>query len=164
LRHKGWIQKAASIRELATITGLPADTLESTVTRFNEFAAAGVDLDFRRGEGLWQRHKSRARYGKPGNPALGGLARPPFYAIRFNRSLLGTKGGARTDEKGRVLRQDGSVISGLFAAGLVMANPIGTRAVGPGTTIGPCLTWGYICGLSLLNEVSGDEGATQPLT
>jgi 3-oxosteroid 1-dehydrogenase len=31
-----------------------------------------------------------------------------------------------------------------------MANPIGTRAVGAGTTIGPCMTWGYICAKSIL--------------
>jgi 3-oxosteroid 1-dehydrogenase len=33
-----------------------------------------------------------------------------------------------------------------------MANPIGTKAVGAGTTLGPCLTWGYICGLALTGE------------
>jgi len=75
----------------------------------------------------------------------------------FNRSILGTKGGARTNEQGQVLRPDGSIISGLYAAGLAMANPIGTRAVGPGTTIGPNLTWGFICGEALLrdNRVQG---------
>ena len=71
-------------------------------------------------------------------------------AISLNRSLLGTKGGARTDPSGRVLREDGSVIGGLYCAGNAMANPIGTRALGAGTTIGPCMTWGYICGGSLL--------------
>jgi 3-oxosteroid 1-dehydrogenase len=45
-----------------------------------------------------------------------------------------------------VLRPDGSVIAGLFAAGVAMANPIGTRGVGTGTTIGPNLAWGYIVG------------------
>jgi 3-oxosteroid 1-dehydrogenase len=33
-----------------------------------------------------------------------------------------------------------------------MANPIGSKAIGAGTTIGPCLTWGYICGQNLLRE------------
>ena len=56
---------------------------------------------------------------------------------------------------GQVLRPDGSVIAGLYAAGLAMANPIGTRAVGPGTTIGPNLTWGFICGNSLLADNRG---------
>jgi 3-oxosteroid 1-dehydrogenase len=51
-----------------------------------------------------------------------------------------------------VLRPDGSRIAGLYCAGVAMANPIGTKAVGAGTTIGPCLTWGYICGQSLLRE------------
>lgn len=40
---------------------------------------------------------------------------------------LGTKGGVRTDVKGRVLRDDNSVIEGLYAAGNVstpvMATP-----------------------------------------
>jgi 3-oxosteroid 1-dehydrogenase len=43
-------------------------------------------------------------------------------------------------------------IASLYAAGLAMANPIGTRAVGPGTTIGPNLTWGYICGSTITGE------------
>jgi 3-oxosteroid 1-dehydrogenase len=30
-----------------------------------------------------------------------------------------------------------------------MAHPIGTKAVGAGTTIGPCLTFGYIAGKSI---------------
>jgi 3-oxosteroid 1-dehydrogenase len=70
--------------------------------------------------------------------------------MSFNRSIVGTKGGARTNPKGEVLRPDGTVITGLYAAGNVMANPIGTRAVGAGTTIGPCMTWGYICAKSIL--------------
>jgi 3-oxosteroid 1-dehydrogenase len=70
----------------------------------------------------------------------------------INRSILGTKGGARTNAKGQVLRNDGTIINGLYAAGLAMANPIGTRAVGPGTTIGPNLTWGFICANTIVNE------------
>ena len=72
--------------------------------------------------------------------------------MSFNRSLLGTKGGVRTNSKGQALRPDGSVIPGLYAAGLAMANPIGTRALGAGTTLGPNLTWGFICAESLLGD------------
>ena len=46
-------------------------------------------------------------------------------------------------------RGDGRVIAGLYCAGLAMANPIGTKGVGAGTTIGPCLTFGYIAGKSI---------------
>ena len=64
----------------------------------------------------------------------------------FKASFLGTKGGARTDRYARALRPDGSVIEGLYAAGNVMANSFGSKGVGAGTTLGPCLTWGFIAG------------------
>jgi 3-oxosteroid 1-dehydrogenase len=50
------------------------------------------------------------------------------------------------------MRADGGMIPGLYAAGLSMANPIGTRALGAGTTLGPNLTWGFICGEALLQD------------
>jgi 3-oxosteroid 1-dehydrogenase len=77
---------------------------------------------------------------------------PPFYAAPYDRGILATKGGPRTNARGQVLRTDGSVIAGLYCAGVAMANPIGSKAAGAGSTIGPCLTWGRICGLSLLND------------
>lgn len=157
-QQQGWLIQAASIEALAGRMGIPAPALAQTVERFNAFCRNGRDEDFRRGEGLWERHKSGARRGRAGNPALGGIDAAPFYAVPFNRSILGTKGGARTNAHGQVLRGDGSAIPGLFAAGLTMANPIGTRAVGPGTTIGPCLTWGYICG----NRIAENQPADIP--
>ncbi|KYB46051.1 hypothetical protein AB664_27480 [Brucella anthropi] len=72
----------------------------------------------------------------------------------MNRSIIGTKGGPRTNEFGQVVRQDGSIIPGLYAAGLAMANPIGTRAVGAGTTLGPNLTWGFISAETILKQNS----------
>jgi len=146
-KSPGWLVRAPSLRDLAGKIKLPAAELKSTVARYNEFCAKGKDLDFRRGESLWERFKA----GGPGR-ALAPIERPPFCAMPLNRSILGTKGGARTNARGQVLRPDGSVISGLYAAGLAMANPIGTRAVGPGTTIGPNLTWGFICGESLVKD------------
>jgi 3-oxosteroid 1-dehydrogenase len=128
---------------------IPARALERTVARFNEFCRKGRDEDFRRGEDTWERYKSGANGNTTDNPSLGPIQRRPFYAMSFNRSILGTKGGARTDASGRVLREDRSIVPGLYCAGNAMANPIGTRAVGPGTTIGPCMTWGYICANSL---------------
>ncbi|MBN9033436.1 MAG: FAD-binding protein [Rhizobiales bacterium] len=147
-----WLRKARSLGELARRIGLPAAELERTVARYNGFCAAGKDQDFGRGESEWEQFKAGGK-----DAALATVEKGPFYAMPFNRSILGTKGGARTNEHGQVLREDGSLISGLYAAGLAMANPIGTRAVGPGTTIGPNLTWGYICGEALLrdNRVQG---------
>jgi len=147
-RHKpGWLIRAASLEALAAKTGLPAAALAATVARYNQFCRDGKDLDFHRGESAWEQFKAGGA-----NAAMAPVERAPFYAMPLNRSILGTKGGARTNAKGQVLRSDGTVIAGLYAAGLAMANPIGTRAVGPGTTIGPNLTWGYICGSTLIDE------------
>jgi len=149
-----WIRKAPTLAALAAGTGLPADALERTVTRFNRFCAEGRDSDFGRGETVWQRY--RAGIGEGGqNVTLGPIEQPPFVAIPLNRSILGTKGGARTDDRARALRPDGSVIEGLLCAGLAMANPFGTRSVGAGTTIGPNMTWGFVAA----NTVLGNEAA-----
>ncbi len=147
-RHEPrWIIKAPTLAALAEQIGLPADALIATVSRFNGFCAQGKDADFARGESLWEMKK----FGGPASQ-LKPIERPPFVAISFNRSILGTKGGVRTNAKGQALRQDGSVIPGLYAAGLTMANPIGTRALGAGTTLGPNLTWGFICAEALLRD------------
>jgi len=141
----GWIIRAGSIGELAGLIGISATVLAETIARFNRFCASGVDADFHRenGPGL---HGDSARFAA--------IRHPPFLAIPFNRSFVSTKGGPRTNARGEVVRQDGSVIGGLYCAGVAMANPIGTRAVGAGTTIGPNLAWGYICGQSLLASAS----------
>ncbi|WP_342642372.1 FAD-dependent oxidoreductase [Rhodoligotrophos ferricapiens] len=137
--------KAQSLDELAAKTNLPADAVKETVARFNHFCAQGRDDDFHRGESPWEQYKAGTT-----QAAFGTIEHAPFYAISVNRSIIGTKGGARTNERGEVLRPDRSIIPGLYAAGLAMANPIGTHAIGAGTTIGPNLTWGFICAESLL--------------
>lgn len=146
-KQKGWVIEAPSLAELARRIGLPAPALEATVARFNAFATAGRDADFHRGETVFGDYKAHGAVDR-----LGRIERGPFFAVSFNRCILGTKGGARTNAGGQVLREDGSVIPGLYAAGLAMANPIGTRAIGAGTTIGPNLTWGYICAGTILQQ------------
>lgn len=157
----GFMVRAPTLPDLASLIDVPADALRDSIERFNGFVATGRDADFRRGESVWERYMA-GHGGGSGNPALGAIEKPPFVACRFNRSILGTKGGARTNAAGQVVRPDGRVIGGLYCAGNAMANPFGTRAVGSGTTIGPCLTWGYICGLNITREntrtMDGDAG------
>jgi hypothetical protein len=49
-----------------------------------------------------------------------------------------------TDEYARVLREDGSVIEGLYAAGNTTASVMGRRYPGAGATLGPAMTFAYI--------------------
>ena len=80
------------------------------------------------------------------------LPLPPQLTMPFKAGFLATKGGARTDARAQVLNKEGMPIKGLFAAGSVMANPFGSKGVGAGTTLGPCLTWGYIAAQNALGE------------
>lgn len=147
---KNWVVKAGSLEELARKTELPESALTAAVARFNQLCDKGRDEDFRRGESGWEDYKAHGPQNR-----LGRIDKPPYIALTLNRSILGTKGGARTTAGGQVVREDGSVIGGLYAAGLAMANSIGTRALGAGTTIGPNLTWGFICAETLMKQNAG---------
>lgn len=141
-KDKSFVRSAPTLEALAAKIDLDPATLRATVERFNGWSKEGVDREFHRGETAWERYYT-------GDRALGTLEQAPFFAAPFLYSSLGTKGGARTNRHGEVLRPDKSVIAGLYCAGIAMANPIGTKAVGAGTTIGPCLTSGYIAGKSI---------------
>ncbi|MCQ4159083.1 FAD-dependent oxidoreductase [Roseomonas sp. GC11] len=140
-----WMRQAESIGALARLIGVPQEALEESVARFNAAAEAGEDQEF----GRPARADAASAGDKRRRAGIKPILRAPFLAMPFSRAILGTKGGARTNAQAEVLRADGSVIPGLFAAGLAMANPIGTRNVGTGTTIGPNMTWGYIAGQRL---------------
>jgi 3-oxosteroid 1-dehydrogenase len=141
----GTVLRAGSLHDLAGQIGVSADGLATTVDRFNEFARTGKDADYGRGDSAYDRY-----YGDPNckpNPNLAPLAEPPFYAIKIVPGDLGTKGGLRTDERARVLRADSSVIAGLYAAGNTSALVMGRSYAGPGATIGPAMTFGYLAAI-----------------
>ncbi|ANH39879.1 3-oxosteroid 1-dehydrogenase [Nocardioides dokdonensis FR1436] len=139
---EGVVRKAATLEELAAEIGVPATALSATVERFNGFAETGVDEDFHRGESAYDKYYSDPTV-KP-NPSLHRIDQGPFYAVKIVPGDLGTKGGLVTDEHARVLRTDGEPIPGLYAAGNVSSAVMGRTYAGPGATIGPALTFGYL--------------------
>lgn len=146
----GTIRKASSIEELAAEIEMPAEALRATVDRFNGFARTGVDADFHRGESAYDQYYSDPTV-KP-NPSLHAIDEGPFYAVKIVPGDLGTKGGLVTDERSRVLRADGSVIPGLYAAGNCSSAVMGRTYAGPGATIGPALTFGYLAAETIAQE------------
>lgn len=139
--------KSDTLSELAHLINVDPQGLQATAQRFSDFARKGVDDDFDRGASVWDRRRGGDPSHTP-NPTLGTIEEPPFYAMPFKASFLGTKGGPRTNERAEVLNVNDIPIPGLYAAGNVMANSFGSKGVGAGTTLGPCLTWGYIAGLN----------------
>ena len=140
----GIITKAGSLPELARKMDIDEAGLVATAKRFSQFAKNGRDEDFGRGDSAYDRYYSDPRV-KP-NPNLGPIEKPPFYALKIWPGDLGTMGGLLTDEHARVLRKDGSVIRGLYAAGNNTAAVMGRTYPGPGSTIGPAMVFGMIGG------------------
>jgi 3-oxosteroid 1-dehydrogenase len=132
-----WLARGETLADLASAIGVPADALEQTIARFNEGAARGEDSDFGRGSYPYDRFIGD----------LGPLREPPYYAFQVLPGCLGTKGGPRTDDAGRVLSiTDGRPIPGLYAAGNAAASPFGLAYPGAGGTIGPACVFGTRAG------------------
>lgn len=140
--ESGYFRKADTIAGLAQQCGIDPTNLVETIERFNYFARRGVDEDFHRGDSAYDRY-----YGDPTvkpNPCLAPIEQPPFYAVPMVPGDLGTKGGLVIDECARVLRADGTPIPGLYAIGNSSASVMGNTYPGPGSTIGPAMTFGYV--------------------
>jgi len=132
-----WLTRGETLAELAAQIGAPAVALETTVARFNDGAARGHDPDFGRGSFPYDRFIGD----------LGPLEQPPYYAFRVLPGCLGTKGGPKTDDAGRILSiTDGRPLPGLYAAGNAAASPFGLAYPGAGGTIGPAAVFGVRAG------------------
>ena len=84
---------------------------------------------------------------------------PPWCRRRSSRSrsgpdASGTKGGPRTDASGRVRRNNGGVVDGLYAAGNAAASPFGIGTAGGGSTIGPALVFGTRAGVAAATDAT----------
>lgn len=141
-----WVEAGCLLRA-NTLEGLGIPGLVETTTRWNAFASAGVDEDFGRGaEGSFERQLLSVFLSYGGlapvshefpNPSLAPVSEGPFYAAPVVLGDLGTKGGLVIDASARVLREDGTVISGLYAVGNTAASVMGHTYPGPGSCITP---------------------------
>jgi len=138
----GFLRRGDTVEALAAACGLPADALKGTVERFNLFARQGRDDDFQRGDRFYDDWLGDLSH-KP-SPSLGTVEKAPFYAVQIVPGDVGTYGGAVCDAHARVLREDGSVIPGLYATGTTSAAVMGRTYPGAGCSIGPSFTWGYV--------------------
>jgi 3-oxosteroid 1-dehydrogenase len=138
----GYLHTADTIEGLATSLKIDPGTLRSTVERFNGFVAANDDKDFHRGAREYDRWLGD-RFHAP-NTTLGDVSEGPFYAIPVIPGDVGTLGGVVTDDKARVLRDDGTAIMGLYSTGVTAASVMGRTSPGSGVNIGPSFVWGYV--------------------
>ncbi len=145
--HKNWfnndfITRANSIEELAKKTGIDTDGLIETIKKVNEFSKNGKDLDFQRGDNERDRFSGDQTLL---NPCLGPVNKAPYYAMRIDPGEFATCGGMLINENGQVIDQNNNPIAGLYATGNCTPALL-TTYPGPGATIGPAMTFGFIAG------------------
>lgn len=101
--ESGVLKKAETLEDLAGIMGFEGETKKTflaTVERYNQLYDQGEDVDF----------------GKPAY-RMSSVTQPPFYAARIAGTMLVTMHGVITDTNSQPLREDGSVIDGLYVCG-----------------------------------------------
>ena len=129
----GALRRAGTPEELAAAFHLDPARLRATLEDYNAGALRGQD------------RFGRKTFGQP--------LQAPFYGAKVTGALAHTQGGLKVDVHARVLREDGAVISNLYAGGGTAA---GISGDGPD---------GYLSGNGLLSAlglglIAGEHAAT----
>jgi 3-oxosteroid 1-dehydrogenase len=157
--EKGFVRKADSLEALAKLIDVDPAALKATVERFNGFVAKNRDEDFHRGDREYDRWLGDPTH-KP-SAALGAVSEAPFYAMPIVPGDVGTYGGVVTDDDARVVREDGTVIAGLYATGVSTASSMGRAYPGAGASVGPSFTWGFIAAQHALGQRSATSASAR---
>lgn len=122
------IAEGDTIEDLANEMDVDPSSLEATIKAFNEGVKIGRD-----------------EFSKP-ESMLVSVEKRPFYAYRVHPRTMGTFAGVKTDEKFRVLREDGSIINNLYAGGECTNKPLYNNVYMTGSSVQFALTSGRIAG------------------
>ena len=137
-QNQGVLISTATIAELADKMGINRQTLTSTMSRYTEMQLNGKDDDF----------------GRAASAMTAPLNVPPFYAVGVTPAIHHTMGGIKVDPDMHVLREDGTVLPGLYAAGEVTGGLHGANRLG-GNGVGDVVVNGKIAGRNAAKEILG---------
>jgi len=128
--HKGLLRKVKGLDALAEYMGIEKTTLKSTMKNYQKAAKKGIDefgkVTFR---------------GVPNES----LAEEVFYVGVVTPVLHYCMGGIKINTEGCVLKEDGSIIPGLLAAGEVTGGVHGSNRLA-GNSLLECTVFGTIVG------------------
>jgi succinate dehydrogenase/fumarate reductase flavoprotein subunit len=143
----GYLILAHSFEDLAGRLKIPEDALNQALNTYNNHAQSGSDPDFGKGGTAYNRFCGDPEI-KP-NPCVAPIIAPPFYAVKVVIGDLGTYAGIATNGNAQVLDENKRPIPGLYAAGNDALSIMGGNYPGPGITLGPAMTFGWIAGRHL---------------
>ena len=132
---KGYTKTGATYEELAKELDVDPATFANTMETWNSYVEAKNDPDFGRTSFANQ------------------LNNGPYYAIKVTAGVHHTMGGVTINSATEVLKEDGTVIPGLFAAGEVTGGVHGANRLG-GTAVADFVVFGRIAGESAANYAS----------
>ena len=124
---KGYTVTGETYEELGKAMGVDAAAFAETMDKWNGYVEAKNDPDF-----------GRTSFANPLNTA-------PYYAIKVTAGVHHTMGGLKINTNTEVLKADGSVIPGLFAAGEVTGGVHGANRLG-GNAVADFTVFGRIAG------------------
>lgn len=127
--NQGVLKSAVTVEALATEIGVSPIALSTTLTRYTEMQRNGNDED----------------YGRAASAMTAPLDTAPYYAVGVTPAIHHTMGGIKVDTEMHVLRNDGTVIPGLYAAGEVTGGLHGANRLG-GNGVGDIVVNGKIAG------------------
>lgn len=156
----GYLEQAPTLEDLAEKIGVDAPALKATVEKFNEDARRGEDSEFGRGSTAYNHFRGDPEH-KP-NPNLAPLDKGPYFAAKIRMGDLGSFAGIDVDDRSRVIRQDGSVIPGLYSVGAAAVSVFGGGYPGYGSHIGPALVFGYRMGRDI-TDLAAESGEPEAL-
>ena len=124
---KGYTVTGETYEELGKAMGVDEAAFAETMNTWNGYVEAKNDPDF-----------GRTSFANPLNTA-------PYYAIKVTAGVHHTMGGLKINTNTEVLKADGSVIPGLFAAGEVTGGVHGANRLG-GNAVADFVVFGRIAG------------------
>lgn len=125
--------KFETIKDACDLFDIDYNNLEKTINKYNSYVDNKKDEDFnRRGD-------------------LISIKEGPYYVQIVAPAVHHTMGGVKINNKNQVLRNDESIIEGLYAAGEIVGGTHGTNRLG-GNAITEILVFGKRCGKNIVDN------------
>ncbi|EPF31929.1 flavocytochrome c [Treponema maltophilum ATCC 51939] len=119
--------KADTLEKAAAFFGIDAKEMIATVNRYNSYVAQGKDPEFNKRSLTFPIEKA------------------PFYILKAVPAVHHTMGGVKINSQAQVIKTDGTVIPGLYAAGEVTGGVHGKNRLGS-DAIADIIVFGRIAG------------------